>query len=87
VLYRRKTGYPFTQNPTYRDAVRAEVARLLDDPRSPILPLLDRQAVRGLLAAEEEPVPPVGIAGQRVQLEYLIQVNQWLSAYGVSLSL
>ncbi len=85
VLQRRKTGYPFTQNPTYRDAVRAEVARLLDDARSPILPLLDHEAVRRLVAADEEPIPPVGLSGQRMQLEYLIQVNGWLRAYAVSL--
>lgn len=87
MLARRKSPYPKTHNPAYLAAVRDLVRRILDDPSSPLRPLIDRQAVRGLLEpnAADMDVPWFGQLMRGPQLlAYLVQIDAWLREYRVS---
>jgi len=86
VLYRKKSPYPKTHNPAYFAAVRDWVLEILDDPSSPILPLIDREAVReAAMANDPNHVKPwFGqlMAGPQL-FAYLAQVDTWLRTYNV----
>ncbi|MBX6378577.1 MAG: asparagine synthase C-terminal domain-containing protein, partial [Clostridia bacterium] len=86
VLARRKSPYPKTHNPAYAEAVRRRLLAVLGDPASPLLPLVDVQAVRALCAAEADSIhiPWFGQLMTGPQLmAYLLQVDCWLRRYRV----
>jgi asparagine synthase (glutamine-hydrolysing) len=86
VLWRKKSGYPTTQNPTYLAAIRALLEAVLADPRAPLRPLLDVPRVRADLDGAAIPgVPTQGPFGLAHQWGYLVQVNAWLERYRVQL--
>ncbi|KAI7256999.1 hypothetical protein KC345_g10888 [Hortaea werneckii] len=53
VLYRKKSPYPKTHNPAYLNQVRSQMLGILDDPSSPILPLIDPAKIREIAASPE----------------------------------
>ncbi|WP_378954882.1 asparagine synthase-related protein [Pelosinus sp. sgz500959] len=86
VLWRRKSPYPKTHNPSYLNAVRTWVLRILDDPSSPLLDLIDAQKIRSLAQVESTTIniPWFGQLMSQPQLfAYLIQVDTWLRKYKV----
>lgn len=86
VLYRRKTAYPFTQNPSYFHAVRAKVANILKDPNSPLLPLLDEQQVRALTENETMQFDKnFGAKALIGMFDQLISIDNWMREYHVTL--
>lgn len=88
VLYRKKSPYPKTHNPAYLNKVRSQVLSILDDPSSPILPLLDPDKIREIAASPESStnLPWFGQLMSGPQLfAYLAQVNLWLKTYNVSI--
>jgi asparagine synthase (glutamine-hydrolysing) len=54
VLSRRKSPYPKTHHPAYLAAVKRRLLEILDDPGSPLLPLIDSEAVRAMALSEEK---------------------------------
>lgn len=88
VLDRRKSPYPKTHNPEYAAAVRAWMLRILDDPTSPLVPLINGAAVREIaqsdLAAFDRPWFGQLMRGPQL-LAYLIQVDTWLREYKVAI--
>ncbi|MGE5549085.1 MAG: asparagine synthase (glutamine-hydrolyzing) [Bacteroidota bacterium] len=88
VLLRRKSPYPKTHNPAYLNLVRDWLARILDDPTAPILPFLDLEAVRALLRTGGDGFSPAWfgqLMGGAQLFAYLIQVNEWLGEYRISM--
>ncbi|RPF49769.1 asparagine synthase (glutamine-hydrolysing) [Thermodesulfitimonas autotrophica] len=86
VLWRRKSPYPKTHNPAYTAIVRKRLRRILDDPGSPLRPLLNLSAVRALATTGgmASGIPWFGQLMTGPQLmAYLIQVDVWLRAYRV----
>ncbi|MFA4884441.1 MAG: asparagine synthase (glutamine-hydrolyzing) [Desulfotomaculaceae bacterium] len=88
VLKRSKSPYPKTHNPEYLVAVRNMVLHILDDPNSPLLPLVNADAVRSLAesdgAAFDRPWFGQLMRGPQF-LAFLIQVDAWLRTYRVSI--
>lgn len=88
VLYRKKSPYPKTHNPAYLEAVRQRTLDILDDPDSPLLPLIDAEAIRGIAASPESSshLPWFGQLMSGPQLfAYLSQVDLWLRTYNVKI--
>ncbi len=85
VLERRKSPYPKTHHPVFLEMVRARFLALLDDPASPLVPLLDAARLREMAAGSLEMAVP--FFGQLMRgpqlLAYLLQVDAWLRAYRV----
>ncbi len=86
VRLRAKSPYPKTHDPAYLAATTRLLREVLEDPGSPLAPLLDRAAVRRLLAAEDEGAkahePWFGqLMGRAQWLAYLAQVDAWLRRY------
>ena len=88
VRSRPKSPYPKTHNPAYEALVRAQVQRMLDDRNAPLRAIVDEAALRdGLLqSAGDYGRPWFGqlMAGPQM-LAYLIQVNEWMKRFKLSL--
>ncbi|MEV6537874.1 asparagine synthase (glutamine-hydrolyzing) [Streptomyces sp. NPDC051665] len=82
VLERVKSPYPATQDPAYERALRAELAGVLADGDSPVLPLLDRSRAAG---AVDRPLGDVSLPYDRGSLEMALWLNAWLTEYDISL--
>ena len=88
VLQRPKSPYPKTHNPAYAAAVRELLLRRLDQPDSPLVPLLDLPAVRALARCDTSPtgLPWFGqLMGDAQMCAYLLQVDTWWRDYRVRL--
>lgn len=78
VLDRQKAGYPITQDPAYEDGLRALLAEMLDDPSSPVAPLVDEERARECLGGDD------GDVVDRSSMELVLQLNDWAREYGVA---
>lgn len=81
VLWRRKSPYPKTHNPSFFEAVRSDLLGVLADPDSPLLSLLDVARIRIFAESDaaRSPYPWFGqLMGGPQLMAYLIQVNAWL---------
>ena len=90
ILFRKKSPYPKTHNPEYTSIVCAMMDEILKDTTSPILEIIDRDAVRRIVDTKGESfkTPWYGQLMTGPQLiAYLIQVNHWLREYNVDLIL
>ncbi|MBC8079722.1 MAG: asparagine synthase (glutamine-hydrolyzing) [Gorillibacterium sp.] len=86
VLYRKKSPYPKTHNPSYTAAVKNWVLEILSDPSSPLLALIDTAYVRKLAESTDTSlhIPWFGQLMSGPQLfAYLAQTDTWLRAYKV----
>jgi Asparagine synthase (glutamine-hydrolyzing) len=87
IIERKKSPYPKTHNPLYKKIVREELKKVLDDPASPILDVIDKQYVTELL--ENESIFAKPMYGQLMTTPqvypYLLQVNYWLKKNNVNL--
>lgn len=83
ILWRRKSPYPKTHNPTYLAAVSAELQKIIDNPHAPIHRFLRRDALEGLLATDSA-TPWYGQLMTTPQtIAYMVQFNAWLEMYHV----
>lgn len=90
VLERRKSPYPKTHHPAYREAVAKQLLAVLDDPSQPIHQLMDAEAARRLAtgANDAQSAPWYGqLMGNPQIMAFLFQLNLWLAEYHVTLRL
>ncbi|MGC7846295.1 asparagine synthase (glutamine-hydrolyzing) [Desulforudis sp. 1088] len=90
VLERRKSPYPKTHNPAYLAATRGWLLSILDDPASPLLPLLNVPAVRRVAESGGGSFNPAWfgqLMGAAQLFAYLAQVDLWLRHYKVGIRL
>ena len=87
VLWRRKSPYPKTWNPSYLAAVSAELRTILNDPAAPLLRIIRADALETLLASgADNPIPWYGQLMTTPQtIAWFLQLNYWLAKYKVEL--
>ncbi|MFF4959150.1 asparagine synthase (glutamine-hydrolyzing) [Streptomyces sp. NPDC001222] len=83
VVERRKSPFPVNQDPAYTHVLRRELTRVLDDPGSPVAPLLDPVAARAAAAEARGGAHWL----TRTNIEMALQLHLWLTEYGVRLAL
>ena len=85
VLWRKKSPYPKTHNPTYLRAVSELLSDVLRDTESPVLQLVRRDMLERLLQSEES-VQWYGQLMTRPQImAYFVQMNYWMEHYQVKI--
>ena len=83
VLWRKKSPYPKTFDPSYTDMVTKRLQALMEDVRAPIFHMVDRAMLRGLLE-QEQPWPWYGQLMRGPQtIAYFLQLDFWLRHYRV----
>jgi asparagine synthase (glutamine-hydrolysing) len=84
VLDRAKSPWPVTQDPAYAKMLDSELAALISDPASPILPYLSLGAAKRTLSR------PQGTGNEwisRMHVEMALQFDAWLRNYHIELAL
>lgn len=88
VLWRKKSPYPKTHNPSYLKTVRSWALEQLSDPSSPLLPLINKQKVEEIAQLDESSAN-IPWFGQLMTIPqffaYLIQLDTWLREYKVEI--
>jgi asparagine synthase (glutamine-hydrolysing) len=84
ILQRVKSPYPSTQDPTYEQALRDELAKLLAQENTPVTGLLDVDRARALVDGK---VGPISLDRYRRNIELILQLNTWLEDYDLKLDL
>jgi asparagine synthase (glutamine-hydrolysing) len=90
VLLRQKSPYPKTHHPIYGQAVRSKLKIVLKNPASPLLELVNQEALDGILDSGQAflKMPWFGqLMGDVQFMAYLLQVNRWLLKYKVKISI
>lgn len=87
VLYRLKSPYPKTHNPSYLTTVRDRVLAILDDTTSPLTPFVNAAAIREFAKRDLTKVHMPWF-GQLMNVPqffaYLIQIDAWMRNYNVT---
>lgn len=86
VLYRQKSPYPKTHNPSYTEAVRGMLSEIYGNSQAPLHQLINQDKVGELLVAPADVFdrPFFGQLMRGPQLfAYLIQLNIWLEKYKI----
>ena len=84
IVYRKKSPYPKTHNPSYLKAVKEELTKIINEKSSPIHTLLNTDYIKEILSTDGKAFsrPWFGQLMTGPQLmAYLIQVNFWLETY------
>ena len=85
ILWRKKSPYPKTYDPDYLRIVGSWLRRILDDPDTPLLQLVRKEALEQLLTAETT-WPWYGQLMKVPQtIAYMLQINHWMREYHISL--
>lgn len=85
VLWRKKSPYPKTHNPAYLKAVSEELKKVIDDPDSPLLSLVKKEALEELMVSDNA-VPWYGQLMNTPQtIAYFLQLDYWLKKYRVQI--
>lgn len=86
VLWRKKSPYPKTHHPAYREAVGRMLQEILADASSPIFELVCREALEELLCCDRA-VPWYGQLMTTPQtIAYMVQLNVWMKLYHVRIA-
>ena len=86
VLWRKKSPYPKTHNPSYIEAIRGLILTMLEDSFSPLHPLINKKSVKELALSikKDTDIPWFGQLMNAPQLlAYLLQVDFWMKEYKV----
>jgi asparagine synthase (glutamine-hydrolysing) len=85
VLWRKKSPYPKTHNPLYRQLITGMMRDLLSQPNAPLFDIADRKALAALTDVSSDNNPPW--YGQLMTgpqtVAYFLQINKWMEMYGV----
>jgi asparagine synthase (glutamine-hydrolysing) len=82
VLNRKKSAYPSAQNPAYEKLTRDWALQILNDSNAAIQPLLDTRVARTLVENNAAGLPGITLVSLS---ERIIQMNEWLKKYQVTL--
>jgi asparagine synthase (glutamine-hydrolysing) len=85
ILWRKKSPYPKTHNPSYMRIVSQRLRALLESGCAPIFQIVRPEALSALLE-DNDPQPWYGQLMTTPQtIAYMLQVNYWLEKYKVEL--
>jgi asparagine synthase (glutamine-hydrolysing) len=84
IIYRKKSPYPKTHNPSYLELVKQKLSKIMTNPQSPIHLILNTDYINNIIETDGKSFtkPWFGQLMTGPQLmAYLIQVNMWLEKY------
>ena len=85
VLYRKKSPYPKTWDPSYAEMMRRQLQAVMEQKNAPIFALVEPDAIRQLLT-DNYTWPWYGQLMKTPQtMAYMLQIHHWLEHYQVEL--
>ena len=90
IVYRKKSPYPKTFNPSYMLKVKEKLLEILNNDKSKIHNLFDKEFILELVLNDREDfkVPWFGQLMRKPQfMAYIITVNMWLEKYNIEIDI
>ena len=83
LLNRKKSPFPKTYNPNYTRILAERLTEVINDPTSPILPMIDKKKTEDFIKSPVEYGKPWfgQLMSDTQVMAYLLQVNYWLGKY------
>lgn len=85
VLWRKKSPYPKTHNPSYENAVRERLREEINQIDCPVLDILERSEIEKLMSHGEGVQWYGQLMNDPQTMAYIIQINHWLKFHKISL--
>ncbi len=85
VLWRKKSPYPKTHNPAYRNAVSDLLKDIIADNASPLLKFVNKEELLKLLQTEKSQPWYGQLMTTPQTIAYFVQFNYWLSKFDVKI--
>lgn len=85
VLWRKKSPYPKTHNPTYLNAVSQRLLEEISDPNAPILQFINKAELEKLITSEKGVMWYGQLMITPQTIAYFLQINYWLKKYNISI--
>lgn len=79
VLYRRKSPYPATQNPSYLAGLQKMAALIINNPNAQCRPFIRPEGFKKELSSSPDNF------GINLPLEHIIQIEEWLRKYKIEI--
>lgn len=83
VLWRKKSPYPKTHNPSYEEAVKKQLKDVIYNSSSPVLQILKKEKLEELVKGREN----VQWYGQLMNnpqiMAYILQINYWMQKFNI----
>ena len=83
VLYRKKSPYPKTHNPSYRNAVSELLREIIADNSSPLLDFIRKDKLNELLLTDKSEPWYGQLMTTPQTIAYFVQFNYWLRKFNV----
>ncbi len=90
VLKRKKSPYPKTHHPEYHAIVKSRFLDVAADPASPLMPLLNADVVKEIVATDAAAFGPSWfgqLMGGAQLFAYLLEIDHWLRKYRISVKI
>ncbi|MBB6113853.1 asparagine synthase (glutamine-hydrolyzing)/amidotransferase [Rahnella inusitata] len=81
IVNRIKTPYPATQDGAYENGLRVELGTIIENNRSPVYELIDREKIISLLKRESSEISQ---PYNRGSIEMVLWMHRWLNEYQVN---
>lgn len=85
VLWRKKSPYPKTHNPAYRNAVSALLSEIIADDSSSLLQFIKKEELQKLLQTDKAQPWYGQLMTTPQTIAYFVQLNYWLNKFNVKL--
>lgn len=83
VLWRKKSPYPKTHNPNYKNAVSDLLAEIINDESSPLLEFVRKDELEKLILTDKSQPWYGQLMTTPQTIAYFVQFNYWLKKYNV----
>jgi asparagine synthase (glutamine-hydrolysing) len=84
VLWRKKSPYPKTLHPAYRQIVGDRLRDVIADPNAPLLDLVKKEALEALLTCNNNEPWYGQLMTTPQTIAYFLQINYWMQTYHIS---
>lgn len=85
VLWRKKSPYPKTHNPSYEKAVRERLREELEQTNCPVLDILEKSEIEKLMYSGQHVQWYGQLMNDPQTMAYILQINHWLKINNVSI--
>jgi len=87
ILYRKKSPYPKTHNPSYEKAVSTWLSNLLEDSHSPLLSIVNLKELKNMMNKTSDYGKPWfgQLMATPQMFAYLIQIDMWIRKYNIKI--
>jgi asparagine synthase (glutamine-hydrolysing) len=87
ILWRKKSPYPKTHNPLYKNKLANILKDIINDENQPLLNIVKKSELEKLLLSDNDEPWYGQLMTTPQTIAYFIQINYWLKKYKIKINL